>query len=388
MPLTLAQLTKVVTEEEALELLLGELQALKINARAWQEGSVPLTLVRVFARTYANFTEVVRQLTEAGFNETSTGEFLDLFSKSHYRNGRKPAVSTEGLVRMTASSTSPGPFSFGASELVFADSITGQAFRNVDPGLINANESVDLLVRAEAPGSVGDVATNTITVMRTPLAGVSADNPLPSGATSWITKNGSDVESDEALRERNASKWGSLGIGSPALAYQHWALEAHESVRRVWVDDQNPRGPDSLDVYIAGDAGAISSVAVEAVNTFFTGDVDGLRRVAFGADLQVKSANRLDLPLRGTVYIQSSYNTRATQLEVVRRLRDYFKLLPIGGTRITVDAAGRVILGELFRAMLSVTGVRNVQFTSPQADREVRANQVVVPVMQFGYVSV
>jgi uncharacterized phage protein gp47/JayE len=388
MPMSIEQLTRVVTEDEAVELILEELTGLKFNARAWQSGSVQLTIVRVFARVYANFTSVIAEEAKAGFNDTAEGDWLDVFSLSHYKNKRKGAVATEGTVRLVASATAPGPFVLGANDLSLVDTSRGLSFRNKDAFSINTGETVNIAVVCETPGAVGDVAPGAITIMRTPLAGVTASNPVPAGRTSWITKNGSDNEAQEALRERNRSKWGQLGLGSPALAYQSWAAEAHESVRRVFVDDQNPRGPDTLDVYIAGDSGPLSSVVVDQVQDFFEGAVDGTRRIAFGADLLIKSAVLLALPLKAQVYIQSSYNTRATQLQVLAAVQAYFKVMPIGGVRVTPDAQGKLPLGELYRAVLGIAGVRNIAFSAPAGDFVLEPNQVVVPVVMFAYVSI
>lgn len=387
--LTVAQLTRVVTEEQALELILDELTALKFNARSWETGSVQLTILRVMARLWANGSTAVKDIAEGGYNDTAVDGWLDLFSLSHYKNGRKPGSPTEGYVQLVAASNAPGPFTFAASDLVFVDRTVGRTYRNVAGATLAAGQTLLLLVRAEQTGSAGDVPTNTITIMRTPLVGVTVSNPARVGTTSWISKNGSDTESNEALRERNRAKWGSLAIfGGPELAYRYWAAAAHESVRRVHVDDQNPRGSGTIDIYLAGDAGPVSAQVATDVDAFLRGEVDGVQRVAMGANVLIKSATRLSLRIAATVYIQSAYNTRSTQLLLLQAVTDHFRNLPIGGARFRFGTEGTVLLGELFRKLLTVPGVRNVVFTSPTSDLTVLPEQVVVPSPRFSFVSV
>ena len=100
--LTIAQLTKVVTEEQALAVILDELEALKFQARSWQSGSIPLTLVHVFARLWANGSSAVADIAAAGFNDLAIDGWLDLFSLSHYKNARKRGSATQGYLTLTA----------------------------------------------------------------------------------------------------------------------------------------------------------------------------------------------------------------------------------------------------------------------------------------------
>lgn len=387
--LTIAQLTKVVTEEQALGVILDELEALKFAARSWQSGSIPLTLVHVFARLWANGSSAVADIAAAGFNDLATGGWLDLLSLSHYKNARKSGSATEGYLTLTAASNAPGPFTFAAGDLVFVDKVVGRSYRNVAGDTLPAGQSLDVLVRAEQMGSAGDVPNGTITIMRTPLVGVTVTNAARLGTNSWITQNGSDVESHEALRERNRSKWGSLAIfGGPELAYRYWAATAHQSVRRVHVDTDNPRGSSTLDIYLAGDAGPVSATVASDVDAFLRGEVDGVQRVALGADVLVKSAERLSLRVRAKVYVQTAFNNAGTQALLLQVVSDHFRNLPIGGARFRFGTEGTILLGELFRGLLTVPGVRNVVFESPSSDLTVLPSQVVVPNPMFSFVSV
>lgn len=383
--LSIHQLMSVATKDEVLETLLSQLTALRFNARSWHVGGARRTLLEVFAQLYASATSVNADLARAGFNDTAKGPWLDIFSLSHYANKREDAVATEGFLRLTAAANAPGPFTLGAESLVFTDRELGLSYRNMEGATLLAGETLDLPVRCETPGAIGDVAPGTVTIMRTPLAGVTVTNP-----SGWITRNGSDVESDPSLQEKNRTKWATLAATTrPGNAYVYFAKEAHASVRRVNVDTFNPRGPGTINVWLAGDAGPLGQPVVDTVQQYMLGQIDNVERIGLGADVQFKSAVRYELPLRGRVLIRSSYNTRATQLSIVAAIRELFRTLPVGGVRDSLlSADGRIPLGEVFRVVMATPGVQNLQMVSPTEDVRLEARQVAVPAVLFAYVSV
>jgi len=389
MALSIAQLGQVVSVEDALELQLRLLERLGFSARSWQPGSVARTLVELNARLLSAQSEAIRTLALAGYNETAEGPWLALFSKSHYDNTKKPGLRTRGLVTLTAGAQAPTTMNFGASDLVFADPKTGRTYRNLAPITLAAGQSVTALIEAEQIGAEGDVPNGAITEMRTPVAGVTAANRPLAGERSWITVNGADDELDQHLRERNRLKWATRSASSlPGLGYAAYALEASLSVRRAWVDDQNPRGPGSLDLYLAGDVAEVSDAVVADVERFLRGEVDGVPRMGLGANLLVKSARRVPVPVRGTAYLAAAYNTEPTQRAINAAIRTYFRALPIGGTRLSPSTRGRVVFGELYRAVLSIAGVRNVSFTSPSDDLELEPGVVAIPSIALRFESV
>src|SRR5688500_10654220 len=346
MALSLAQLTKAVTEEEALEQCLDILAALGYNARSWRDGDVHYTVVRLMARLKAADSQVVASIAGAHFNDTAVDDWLELYARSHYANDKKPTLATQGTAILTAVAAAPGPFNISPSDLVAADTVRGLTFRNITGGTLNAGGTLSLTFEAEVAGQGGDISSNTLTILKTPLAGVSINNPTPVGAASWITRNGGDAESNESLRIRNSSRWATVGsAGTPSLAYVNFALNAHASVRRVAVDDKNPRGPNTLDIYVAGDAGDLSSTVVQAVQDYIDGSTDGVGRKASGSNVLVLSATRNDIPYRATIYMVSQYNTAANQQKILDAVSAYHKVLPIGGTRVNLDGNGVVVFG-------------------------------------------
>ncbi len=380
--ITLAEILTPSTEEEALATCLEILDSLGFTATSWQSGSRQRTVVQMFARVYAAFTVTIASLASMGLNETASGDWLTLFSASHYDNTRRAAVKTQGAVVLTASSAAPGPFTIAIGQLVFADVSNGYTYRNTTGGTLNASGTLSVSVEAETAGANRDVAGSTITIMKTPLAGVTCNN-----AADWITRNGSDLETDSALRERNRSKWGTLGI-APGTAYQYYAAMGHESVRRVWVDDTNPRGPGTLDIYLAGDSGAVAGSVVTAVTAYMDGTADGVDRTGSATDLLVASAANLTVSVTGTVYLLKQYDTAATRTAINAAIEAFFKTVPIGGTRIVDGGLGSLRFGALAAAIYPIAGVQNVAFVSPVSDVPMTVGQVAVPTVAFSYAQV
>lgn len=387
MTITLAQLLTPSTEEEALQYLLDQLDDLGFSAKSWQAGSHRRTIIQLFARVYSGFTTTIAEIAAAGFNESSTGGWLTLFAKSNYDNTRTVALTTRGTLTLTASASAPGPFTITAGQLVFADTVNGYTYRNTTGGTLNASSTLDLTIESETAAASRDVAPSTITVMKTPLAGVTCDNPIPTGLDSWITRNGADAETDIALRARNTAKWGTLGI-APGLAYKYNALAASDSVRRVEVNDNNPRGAGTLDIYIAGDSGALSGSIVTAVEEYFDGTTDGVDRIGTCTDLEITSAVELAVPVTATIYLNKQYDTTATRTLITDAIDDYFQALPIGGSKFVDGGLGYVIVGALTGPLYAITGVQNVVLAAPTANVVMARNEVAVPTVTITYVQV
>jgi phage-related baseplate assembly protein len=384
MALTFAQLTQVVTKDEALTQLLSTATSLGFNTTSWQSGSVPRTILEVFAYVYAEASTVISGIASGGLNPTAQGEWLKLLARSHYDNEPRAAVTTQGTMVLACTALG-GPYTITAGQLVVADTATGRTFRNqAAGGSLSSGGTLSLTFEAEVAGAASDIETGATLELKTPLAGVSVTNPVVGITDSWITRNGADEETDAQLRERNRTKWATLGIG-PGMAYAHNALSAHASVKRVAVIDSNPRGPGTVDVVIAGDAGVLSGTVVTAVTEYFDGTTDGVDRVNSSADLLVASATAFPISVTANVYVIKQYNTAATQAAVLAAVESFFKALPIGGTKLVEGGQGAVRLGALYGALLATTGVQNVVFSAPLSDTNIDPDEVAVPTISLSY---
>jgi uncharacterized phage protein gp47/JayE len=174
-----------------------------------------------------------------------------------------------------------------------------------------------------------------------------------------IVQAGADEESDAALQLRNPARWSGLSIEAPADHYRGLALTV-AGVGRCEVDDTNPRGPYTLDVYVAGpDAAAGETVraAVEAL-------LDTKRSPT--ADVLVLEPTTQTITVAGTVYIDRAYAASAPAA-VVAAIEDYINTVAIGGEVLTASQNG-VAEDGVKAAIRAVAGVKNVNLTSPSDD--------------------
>jgi uncharacterized phage protein gp47/JayE len=365
-PVALDELIVPVTKDQALTLMFDILRAHGFPIASWQSGSLQRTMFEAFAELASENILVADQLARAGFNSLSSGGWLDLLSESHYDNTRFEAVKTQGVV-VLSDADGTGPHTIGVDEVVVSDA-AGRRYRNVTGGTLTLSGALPLTFEAEVAGADGNVGNNTITVIVDGPPGATANNPEPSPGTLWITVEGADRESDESLRERNATKWASLSVNGPAEAYVFWAREASPAVTRVWVDGQNPRGPGTVDVYIAGVDGTVSGAVVTTVQNYLDGTTDQVGRKALGSDVDVIAATEHPIDFTAQVYYDPTHLASEIEALVLSAIDTYVKNVPVGGVKSFDEEEGEFLLGGLYHALFSIPGVVNVILEEPLAN--------------------
>jgi uncharacterized phage protein gp47/JayE len=360
MAITLEQVRQPVSENDALDLWLRLLDEQGFAATSWQPGSVALTIVTIGARLYSALTNLIAYYSLQGFNETASGDGLTAFSSSHYDNQRVPATSTEGLIRLDNASGAPHIIAVG--QLQAEDENDGLKYRNIAGGTIPAGGTLTLAFAADGPGSQYNVPNDTITILNTPLNGVTISNP-DAGTGTWITSEGSDEETDPRLQLRNSTKWATRTYATPAEGLISFALESTDNITRVAVDDSNPGGPGTTDVYIAGAAGVSSQDDVDTAQAY----IDDRIPITSVVGCTVNYALGNVQSWTGTVYIVAALNNPTTRAAVEQALADYINTLPISGRKLDDPDQGYAIYSEWIGAMTAVPGIEKV-LTFPSAD--------------------
>jgi phage-related baseplate assembly protein len=382
MTLSLEQLVGLVTKDQAMQTLIDLLTAQDYAARSWESGSLQRTLLEIFSEMYAEVRVVGALLARAGHNQFSSGDWLTLYSDSQYDNQRLSGRKTQGIVTVVDHGT--GPHTIDLSTLLVSDEVFDFRYRNVSSGILPQNGSLQLKVEAETVGAAQNLGNNTIAVQVQGPPGATVSNPALGGG-SWITQNGADDEKDPALRTRNRTKWATLALaGGPEAVYDYWARKADTSVRRVQVDTRNASATGALTVYVAGDDGALPAAVVAAVGDYIRGS-DGVGRRPIGANLTVLSATEREVAFTAAVYLQPALaNDEVTQDAVAAAVETFFESVPIGGTLVDASGSGKLLLGKLYHAIFSVTGVANVSL-SLLADVTLAADEVAVPMATYQY---
>ena len=367
--LSFQQLTTPVTSDQMEEEIIQRLSEIGFSSRGWQSGSPQLSMVKLLAWLSSRFTVYADAIARAGVNDTATGDFLKRYSLSQYQNTKKPAVAEQQLIRHTTLA-GQGPYPVDIGDLKATDGKT--VYVNIEAGTLTSAAPVNLIYEAEIPGAAGHAGPNTIVDLVSTVAGVTITNPdaIP-------VRGGADEESDKSLRERNSTRWATLAIDMPADGYRNVALGV-DGIERVAVDDTNPRGPGTVDVYVAGAAGpadpgaqANAQLAIDKRRSV-TAKSSG---ITSGVIVQLPST--VSVVVAGIVYVDASYIAGAQDL-VRAAVEDYINAVDIGGE--SLDGVHRGITEDgITAAIRAVTGVKNVDLTAPLADLPLNAFDLAVP---------
>ncbi len=378
--LTLGALLKTTSVKDALQLEIDILQSLGFNATSWQEGSVQLTFLEMGATLYSNLTDVTAAITSFGFNSTSTADALTLFSDSNYDNQRFTATNTVGTIDHITI-VGAGPYSIIIGQLVVQDDVNGFTYRNTTAGTFTSGSTVSLVYQAEEAGAAKDVSNNTITTLNTPLAGVSVNNPGPGGGATWVTGSGIDSEADADLRVRNTTRWATLTGTAPSDFYNNVVRNSTAAITRSTVDESNPRGPGTVDIYIAGPLGAVGTTEQTTAQTA----VSARRPVTSDPDVLLPS--NVSIAFAATVFITAALDTTAERAAIEQALTDYINGQEIGGTDF--GSGGVIPFAIVSQTVTDFASVQNITWTSPLIDTPMAPNELaLVGSITFTYTQV
>lgn len=223
--ISLAQLLQATTKAAATQAILDVATALGFNVTSWQSNRSGRTLIAILATIYAAFTVVAVNFAAAGgYLSTSTAGWLRLLAQELFGVSWNPASHATGFITLT--STSAVPYTFSPGGLTFTNPTTKVSYVNVYdggalygalPGLatLPASGTLTIPVQALVPGSASNAVSTSVTVMSPAFLGVTVANASPI--------QGTDDETDTALRTRCDAKRGALSPNGAQGAYAYWA---------------------------------------------------------------------------------------------------------------------------------------------------------------------
>lgn len=271
------------------------------------------TLLELAAEGISDAERTISALGENGYLATASGPWLDALTESQYQLTRQPSTFARGMIRFYV--TSAGAISVPAGMIL--GTLGGLKYLSAEAVAVPAGGSADVEIRAEGPGNAYNVLAGSISVLHTPLPGLSITN-LPN----WLVEAGADSETDDALKARAALRWAELGGGATADAYRYWAFTAHPAVDRVRVLDEHPRGQGTVDVIVWG-TGGLGPEVVTAVNTYIQ------QRRPLTADVQVYSARAATTTFTLSLYAPGM-DQAAVTAQVLANLDAYSRSIEIG----------------------------------------------------------
>jgi len=340
---TLEELITPEDEEDALSYLLTEADAVGFPTTAWQTGGVAYTLLRIVAKALTDKVALVAEVARGGLLALASGAWLTLLALSHYDVTRYVATRAAGSVTIAIASGSPGQTIQPGQLWIRTAAGLRYNSTNAAPVVIASGGSATIPFHAEATGSAYNVALGTGLTLVTPLAGLTAAF-LDVGTGTWLTTQGADEETDALVRARCQARWATIGVQKTSDAYYALARDSASGTttvpNRVTVDASNPRGPGTVDVWIAGPAGPLSAPDEAAVSTYVTD------RASPCTDVACANATSLPVTVTATLYYTAQYTSAPS--EAAANVTALIQALPIAGT---------LRVNEVIEQLMAPTGV-------------------------------
>lgn len=355
MALSLFDLQTPVSVESVRAYLEGLLVAEGFPVTAWQDEGAARAFLELQAQAGAQQSIPVAALAKMGFLSTSEADFLTALTKSNYDLTRAVAVAT--IMPVSLINSSATTYVKGVGEVVL-QARNGRNYFNQAAVNATAGATTIHTFSAELPGSASNVPAQDLTLV-TPLAGVVAR------FLGSFTTSGADEEGDPQLRERASTQWAVLRVEKIEPGIVNLARTAAPSVFGVSVDDENPRGPGTLDVYLAASNATAGVSDVALVQTALNGALFGTG-TAEPAGLAI-AAPTLVLDLAMTVYVRGITAEAATT--ALSAAWDAFLLtVPVGGFDLSPGPQNVILPDQITDAMAGLDGVIASSVTLPAAD--------------------
>jgi len=363
--LSIQKIRTLVSRTQALDWISSLLTSIGFDTTSWQDGSFERTHLVTIATIAADLAEVARIYTKLSVNGYSSGDALTELSLSRFSNARGAGARAAGP--MTLRSVAKTPYDIKPGQLI-ATTRDGVRFRNTTGTTIFASDgnvvSATCNWEAVLEGVTGNVPKGTVNRLETPLAGVTISNDV---GNPWFSiRAGKDPERDDTLQRRNATKFARLSAELTAAAYENIAINLGAS--KVTLHDQNPRGPGTLDVYVAGQNSVLSDAEMATMQAefakriFFTTAawahpwVDG----ANPSRVAIRKPDTQALNFTATVYHSASVKASDVRADVAAALNGLLARTPIGGFSFTPGPQNILPVDDIVEAIRAVDGVKKV----------------------------
>lgn len=365
MPLSIDDIQEPLTIDELKSFLFEKLSELNFPVEAWQDEGGARSFVELQSATGVELSKVIAQLATLPYLGDATGKFLSKLTQSHYDEPRAVAVRTVFDVDMV---NSGGSSHVIALRQLISKASNGTTFTNITAPVVTAGVTTTVTWEAQIAGSASNVPAQTLELV-TPLAGVQA---VYDGN---ITTVGADEESDPKLTERARGKWGTLRVSKIEEGVRNLVRTAAPNIHSVGFNSQNPRGPGTVDVYLAAQnatAGGADVIAVQAaldVAFFGNGTVTKL--------VEAIAAPTIAQNLTGTIYFTGVEPTDLAN-NILAAWREFLAEIPIGGFNLSPGPVNVLLQGQVVNKLSDVSGVVGIVLTVPAPLTVIPANTKVI----------
>lgn len=294
---------------------------------------------------------------------------------------RVPASPAFGVVRVIVTPSST-PSTVPAGSIFEAAGDLPRSFVSLADTAIAANASfVDVQVRAQLPGTAGNVLAGTVFTVQPAISTM-----LSAGALG-IFVGGRDEETDDQQKARFAAFIRTIsrsttsaldyGVRSAVVRSANGAIMERvqfQSIVEPWVTDLS-QPPALVNVHIHNGVDGASAALLEEVRRVLFGYRDAAGKIvpgwkAAGVRVDVYAAASVAVPVTGTVAVGAGFDVADVVAQVSAAITDYIAALDIGSD---------VLFAEIVAAAMSVPGVINYLPDTPVADVAIATTSKSVP---------
>ncbi|MDI3480781.1 MAG: hypothetical protein PWQ97_436 [Tepidanaerobacteraceae bacterium] len=332
-------------------------------------GGVTRDILEAANKGISDLHNLLLEVIPMGYAAYAEGEWLDAkcLDVKLFRN---TASKTEGKVKFYREL--PGEtIVIKAGSILKSKPINGKEYNYLVKNDVTMNADATYVyadIIAESAGACYNIGPGLITVMVTYI-----DSYIEvTNEEGWITKEGTDTEDDESLRQRYFLKWSELAQGATDESYISWAKSV-SGVQDVTVDSNFPRGQGTVDVIITGPTGAPSQELINEVQNVINKKKPNI------ANVLVKGPDMVSTEISVEAFIPSLYmNENEIKNEIKTRLNAIFGLATYNGVS-KLGIGQSLYISALIATCMMVNGVYKVNVISPQTDIVISKNQIIVP---------
>lgn len=293
-----------------------------------REGSMYATVRRLAVIEAARLWDALStEVPASAFLSYAWGDYLDDHGES-IGVARKPSAKAAGKVTFLGTNGTIIGTGTEVSTVQADPDIDPPAFVTTQSGTI-AGGTLILDVEATEAGSDGNVGAGAVTVLISPISGVS------SVTNAAAITGGSDAETDQAYRDRLLLLFQGSGGGN-INDYKRWALEfagvGYAFVTPIW------NGPGTVQVVVLDvNRDPVPGSVVSSLQTHLDPVAgEGRGRAPIGATVTVATATRVNVYVSATITFETGYSLTGASGTIPRKdaiedsLRQYINGLEVG----------------------------------------------------------
>lgn len=330
----------------------------------FNSGGVFNTILMIVLQIKVELVNLLRGMLNTHYVRHADAEWLGILAED-FSKSRKPAVKTQGIItlyRVPGSEATP-VIPLGTVFKTDKD-INGEELRffSIEKVVVQKGQAIVFVpIEAEMEGSKYNIPPGQITRCMQHLEGIERI----SNEEGWITKEGSNIEEWESLRERTLGAWDLLATMPTAAKYKN-ICESVDGVLHVTVHQLHPRGQGTVDIIVTGTVGEATPELLAKVQAA----ADSIK--APDDDVLVKSAVTVSQDIVLQVVLPKLVSDDGIEDRVVSVVTNYFR---ISRDRNLYEC---IQYDLLYAIKNSVPLIKNVKIITPDDDVVLDKDKVII----------